>query len=50
MANPTAGTVSRIDTETNKVVETVEIGNPPAGLAAAYGYLWVTVQAPLEGS
>ena len=46
VANTAAGTVSRIDPETNDVVETVEIGNAPAGLAAAYGYLWVTVQAP----
>jgi YVTN family beta-propeller protein len=46
VANTAAGTVSRIDPETNAVVATIEIGNAPAGLAAAYGHLWVTVQAP----
>jgi YVTN family beta-propeller protein len=46
VANTVAGTVSRIDTATNKVVETIETGNAPAGIAAADGYVWVTVQAP----
>ena len=45
VANTAAGTLSRIDPRTNNV-ETVEIGNAPAGLAVTDGYLWVTVQAP----
>lgn len=39
-------TVSRIDPRTNAVVETIEVGNAPSGLALAAGLLWVTVQAP----
>jgi YVTN family beta-propeller protein len=46
VANTTAGTLSRIDPETDEVVATIDTGNAPAGLAAAYGHLWVTVQAP----
>ena len=46
VANTTARTVSRIDPRTNEVVATIEMGNAPAGIAAAYGYLWVAVQAP----
>ena len=46
VANTAAGTIARIDPETNEVVATIEIGNAPAGLATAYGYVWVTVQAP----
>jgi YVTN family beta-propeller protein len=46
VADTAAGAVSRIDPETNEVVETIDTGNRPAGLAAAYGYVWVTVQAP----
>jgi YVTN family beta-propeller protein len=46
VANTAAGTISRIDPETNEVVAIIEIGNAPAGLLAAYGHLWVTVQAP----
>ena len=46
VANTAAGTVSRIDPETNEVVATIEIGNAPAGVATAGGYVWVSVQAP----
>jgi YVTN family beta-propeller protein len=46
VANSTAGTVSHIDPNTNEVVATIEIGNAPSGIAAADGFLWVTVQAP----
>ncbi len=46
VANTAAGTVSRIDIATNEVVTTIEIGNPPIGLAVSDGVLWVTVQAP----
>jgi YVTN family beta-propeller protein len=46
VANGTAGTVSRIDPNTNEVVATIKTGNAPSGIAAADGFLWVTVQAP----
>ena len=46
VANAAAGTVSRIDPRTNTVVATVDVVNAPAGIAAADGFLWVTVQAP----
>jgi YVTN family beta-propeller protein len=45
VANKTAGTVVRIDPQTNAVGQPIEIGNAPAGLVLANGYLWVTVQA-----
>ena len=45
VANTRAGTVSRIDPETNEV-ETIEIGNAPAGIAVFRGLVWVSVQAP----
>jgi streptogramin lyase len=41
-----ARTLSRIDPTTNEVRETIDIGNVPAGIAAADGFLWVTAQAP----
>lgn len=44
VANRAAGTVSRIDPAKNKVVATIEIGNAPAGLVVAEGYVWVTAQ------
>ncbi len=46
VANGGDGTVSRIDSGTNTVDKTVHTGNLPAGLAAAGGLVWVTVQAP----
>jgi YVTN family beta-propeller protein len=46
VANRLDGSVSRIDPQTNEVVETIEVGNAPSGLAFADGQLWLTVQAP----
>lgn len=44
VANEAAGTISRIDTVTNEVVATIEIGNVPSGIAVVDGFVWVTVQ------
>lgn len=41
-----SGTLSRIDPTRNEVVETIDLGGPPAGLALAGGLVWVSVQAP----
>jgi YVTN family beta-propeller protein len=46
VANTKAGTVSRIDPTSNEVVATIKIGNAPAGLVVANGYVWVTAQSP----
>jgi YVTN family beta-propeller protein len=46
VVNQLAGTVSRIDPETNDVVATIPIGNEPQRIAAGEGYVWVTVRAP----
>jgi YVTN family beta-propeller protein len=46
VASSLAGTLTRIDPETNEIERTIEIGNAPSGLLLADGYLWVTVQAP----
>ena len=46
VANTAAGTISRIDPETNEVERTIEVGNAPSGIVLANGFLWVTVQAP----
>ena len=46
VANTSSGTVTRIDAATNAVVATIEIGNAPAGLVAADGFVWVTAQEP----
>ena len=40
------GTVSRIDPVSAEVVATIEVGESPAGIAAAHGLVWVTVQEP----
>jgi YVTN family beta-propeller protein len=45
VANSAAATVSRIDATTNEVVETIDVGNAPSGLAAAGDFVWVSVQA-----
>ena len=45
VANGGDGTVSRIDPETNKVVETIEIGHRPLGIAVGNGLVWVTVRS-----
>ena len=47
VANTGDGTVSRIDPETDEVEETIELGNPAAGIAVSDGSVWVSVQAPL---
>jgi YVTN family beta-propeller protein len=44
-ANAGDGTVSRVDPETRAVVQTIEVGNRPAGIVVADGLVWVTVQA-----
>ena len=41
MANSLDGTVSRIDPATNTVVQTIDVGNGPAGIAYAAGSVWV---------
>jgi YVTN family beta-propeller protein len=46
VANKDDDTISRIDTGSNNVVRTIALGNAPAGLAFANGYLWASVQAP----
>ncbi len=46
VANTGAGTISRIDPATNEVEREIELGNAPAGIVYADGFLWVTVQAP----
>ncbi len=46
VANAAAGTVSRIDPGTNDV-KTIDVGNPPAGIAVYRGLVWVSVQKPV---
>ena len=46
VANAGDGTVSRIDPASAEVVATIEVGGSPAGIAAAHGLVWVTVQEP----
>lgn len=48
VVNARAGTVSRIDPATHppRVVRTITVGNLPAGIVVADGFVWVTVQAP----
>jgi YVTN family beta-propeller protein len=46
VANTGAGTVYRIDPAANEVERKIELGNAPAGIVYADGFLWVTVQAP----
>jgi YVTN family beta-propeller protein len=46
VANSGDGTVSRIDPTTNNVVQTIGVGNAPAGIAVANGLVWVAAQAP----
>jgi streptogramin lyase len=45
VANTNARTVSRIDAESYEV-ETIDVGNPPAGIVVSGGRVWVSVQAP----
>jgi YVTN family beta-propeller protein len=46
VANRGDWTLSRIDPATNDVVDTIEVGNVPAGVTVAGGLVWVTVEAP----
>jgi YVTN family beta-propeller protein len=46
VVNSKAGTLSRIDPETDEVEDTVELGNAPSGIVFADGLIWVTVQTP----
>ena len=46
VANAGDGTVSRIDPAKGAVVTTIDVGGAPAGVAAANGLVWVTVQEP----
>jgi YVTN family beta-propeller protein len=46
VVNSKAGTLSRIDPETDEVQDTVELGNAPSGIVFADGLIWVTVQTP----
>ena len=38
---PTITAVSRIDPKTNAVVQTIQVGNGPAGVAVGGGFVWV---------
>ena len=46
VANAGDGTVSRIDPGARKVIETIDVGNAPAGLVVSDGLVWATIQAP----
>jgi YVTN family beta-propeller protein len=46
VANTGDGTVARIDPARNEVVQSIVVGNAPAGLSVADGTVWVAVQAP----
>jgi len=46
VANADDRSVSRIDPGTNDVTKTISLGNPPAGIVAAEGRVWVTVDRP----
>ena len=46
VANSAGGTISRIDLTRREVVETIEVGNAPSGLAVIDDFVWVAVQAP----
>jgi YVTN family beta-propeller protein len=44
VVNEGARNVARIDQVTNRVVETIDVGNRPQGIAVANGLVWVTVR------
>jgi YVTN family beta-propeller protein len=46
VTNSGDATVSRIDPATNEVVDTLDVGAAPTGIAVANGFVWVAVQAP----
>jgi YVTN family beta-propeller protein len=39
------GTVARLDPKTRKVVQTIEVGGHPRGVAVADGSVWVVSRA-----
>ena len=41
------GTVSRIDAKTNRVTDTIRVGESPGGIAATGTGIWVSARAPL---
>lgn len=43
VTNQAAGTVSRIDPRTNRVVKTIELGFNPHGVVVADGGVWVAI-------
>ena len=43
VANPLEGTISRIDPSTDRVAETLDVGNAPFNVAVGEGSVWVTV-------
>jgi YVTN family beta-propeller protein len=45
VTNRDDGTISRIDPATNKVTETIDVGNHPDGIVVHNGLVWVAVQA-----
>ena len=42
---PTMATVSRVDPGSGAVIETIQVGGKPVGIAVGDGFVWVTVQA-----
>jgi YVTN family beta-propeller protein len=46
VANASDRTISRVDPTTKQVVETIDVGNMPAGVVFSGGFVWVTAQAP----
>lgn len=41
VANAGGASISRVDTETNSVVQTIEVGNAPSAVAAGEASVWV---------
>ena len=46
VANASDRTISRVDPTTSQVVETIDVGNVPAGVVFSGGFVWVTAQTP----
>jgi YVTN family beta-propeller protein len=49
VANSLAGTVERIDPRTDRVVNTIHVGNNPEALTVAGNRIWVTVSPSWQG-
>jgi class 3 adenylate cyclase len=45
VASASAGTVARVDPQTNEVVKTIAIGHRPQGIVVGDGHVWVTVRS-----